>query len=117
MDHGTRWLLRALPLGMAAIALRGVAQVFPDRFIKLVVPFAPDGATDVLGRILGKRMGEVLGQSIVVENHPGAGGTIGTEFVSRQLPDGYTLLLVNAIPHTSSRKLYPGLIDEAKIKL
>jgi tripartite-type tricarboxylate transporter receptor subunit TctC len=99
----------ALLLGVAAVSGVARAQAFPDHFVKLVVPFAPGGATDVLGRILGKRMGEILGQSIVVENHPGAGGTVGTEFVARQPADGYTLLLVNAIPHTASKRLYPGL--------
>ena len=108
-DRTRRTLLRALPAGLAALAFAARAQTYPDRFIKLIVPFAPGGATDVLGRILGKRMGEVLGQPIVVENHPGAGGTIGTDFVARQPADGYTILLVNAIPHTSSRKLYPAL--------
>jgi tripartite-type tricarboxylate transporter receptor subunit TctC len=109
MNPGRRALLRALPLGLLAAAAPLRAQGFPDRFIKLIVPFAPGGATDVLGRILAKRMGELLGQPMVVENHAGAAGTIGTEFVARQPADGYTVLLVNAIPHTSSRKLYPGL--------
>jgi tripartite-type tricarboxylate transporter receptor subunit TctC len=106
--HRRTWL-RALPLALASVALKAHAQTYPEHFIRLVVPFAPGGATDVLGRILGKRMGELLGQPIVVENHPGAAGTIGTDFVARQAADGYTLLLVNAIPHTSSRKLYPNL--------
>jgi tripartite-type tricarboxylate transporter receptor subunit TctC len=107
-----RWkqlLLRGLLAGLAALSLGAQAQSFPDHYLKLIVPFAPGGATDVLGRILAKRMGELLAQSVVVENHPGAGGTIGTEFVARQPADGYTVLLVNAIPHTSSRKLYPNL--------
>ena len=100
----------ALVLGVAVAACPfAQAQSFPDRYLKLVVPFAPGGATDVLGRILAKRMGEILGQSVVVENHAGAGGTIGTEFAARQAADGYTLLLVNAIPHTASRSLYPAL--------
>jgi tripartite-type tricarboxylate transporter receptor subunit TctC len=110
MDKVRRQLLRAL---MAVAVTTGAgaagAQAFPDHFIKLVVPFAPGGATDVLGRILAKRMGELLGQPLVVENHAGAGGTIGTDYVARQSPDGYTVLLVNAIAHTSSRKLYPAL--------
>jgi tripartite-type tricarboxylate transporter receptor subunit TctC len=109
MDPIRRQWLRVLALAPATLALPARAQAFPDRFIKLVVPFASGGATDVLGRILGKRMGELLGQPIVVENHPGAAGTIGTDYVARQPADGYTVLLVNAIPHTSSRKLYPNL--------
>ncbi len=111
MRAATRSLLGLTLVGVAAVlaAPSVTAQAYPDRPVKLVVPFAPGGATDVLARILGKRMSETLKQPIVVENHPGAGGTIGTEFASRQPADGYTLLLVNAIPHTASRSLYPGL--------
>jgi len=100
---------RALGAILLALPLAAGAQAFPDHPLKLVVPFPPGGATDTLGRILGKRMGEILDQPFVVENKPGAGGTIGTEFVARQPADGYTVLLVNAIPHTASRKLYPDL--------
>jgi tripartite-type tricarboxylate transporter receptor subunit TctC len=109
MERSRRRLVQSLLFGLAVAATGVQAQTFPDRPLKLVVPFPPGGATDVLGRILAKRMGELLGQPYVVENHGGAGGTIGTEFVSRQPADGYTVLLVNAIPHTASRKLYPSL--------
>jgi len=109
MTRSIRSLAGGLLLGVAAMSGGVAAQAFPDHYVKLIVPFAPGGATDVLGRILGKRMGEILGQSVVVENHPGAGGTVGTDFVARQPADGYTLLLVNAIPHTASRRLYPDL--------
>jgi tripartite-type tricarboxylate transporter receptor subunit TctC len=109
MVRSIRSLAGGLVLAVAAMAGGAAAQAFPDHYVKLIVPFAPGGATDVLGRILGKRMGEILGQSVVVENHPGAGGTVGTDFVARQPADGYTLLLVNAIPHTASRRLYPDL--------
>ena len=102
-------LLQSLLLALALVASGADAQAFPDRPLKLVVPFPPGGATDVLGRILVKRMGEILGQPFVVENKGGAGGTIGTDFAAHQPPDGYTLVLVNAIPHTASRKLYPDL--------
>lgn len=94
---------------LAPMARAQGPQGFPEHYLRLVVPFAPGGATDVLGRIVARRMGEILGQSIVVENHAGAGGTVGTEFAARQPGDGYTLLLVNAIPHTASRSLYPAL--------
>ena len=100
-------LLAILPLGAQA-------QAFPDRVLKLVVPFPPGGATDTLGRILAKRMGEILNQPFIVENHGGAGGTIGTDFVARQPADGYTMLLVNAIPHTAARKLYDLKYDPVK---
>jgi tripartite-type tricarboxylate transporter receptor subunit TctC len=99
----------------AALALPAAAQqAYPDHALKLVVPFPPGGATDTLGRILAKRMGELLNQPFVVENHGGAGGTIGTDYAARQPADGYTVLLVNAIPHTASRKLYALKYDPLK---
>jgi tripartite-type tricarboxylate transporter receptor subunit TctC len=104
-----RRLSQSLLLAFALVASGAGAQAFPDHPLKLVVPFPPGGATDVLGRILAKRMGEILGQTFVVENKGGAGGTIGTDFAAHQPLDGYTMLLVNAIPHTASRKLYPDL--------
>ena len=84
-------------------------EPYPDHFISLVVPFPPGGATDVLGRLLAKKMSEFLGQPIVVENHGGAGGTIGTDFAARQPADGYTILLVSALAQASSKKLYPTI--------
>jgi tripartite-type tricarboxylate transporter receptor subunit TctC len=102
-------LLQSLLLALALVTPGAIAQTFPDRPLKLVVPFPPGGATDVLGRILAKRMGELLGQPFIVENKGGAGGTIGTDLAAHQPADGYTVLLVNAIPHTASRKLYPDL--------
>lgn len=96
-------------LSLCSIAPIADAQAFPDHFIKLVVPFPPGGATDVLGRLLAKKMSDILGQPIVVENHGGAGGTIGTDFASRQPADGYTIVLVSALAQGASRKLYPGI--------
>jgi tripartite-type tricarboxylate transporter receptor subunit TctC len=98
----------------ALVSLAAAAQAFPDHPLKFIVPFPPGGATDVLGRILAKKMSELLNQPFVVENHGGAGGTIGTDFVARQPADGYTLLLVNAVPHTAARKLYPIKYDPVK---
>ena len=109
MTRPRRAFLATFALTLAAIAAPAAAQAFPDRLLKLVVAFPPGGATDVMGRILAKKMGEILGKTIVVENHAGAGGTIGTDYAARQPGDGYTLLLVNAIPHTASRSLYPTL--------
>jgi tripartite-type tricarboxylate transporter receptor subunit TctC len=106
-------LLKRITL-MAALLACGLvpavhAQTYPDHFIKLVVPFPPGGATDVLGRLLAKKMSDILGQPIVVENHGGAGGTIGTDFASRQPADGYTVVLVSALAQASSKKLYPAI--------
>jgi tripartite-type tricarboxylate transporter receptor subunit TctC len=69
------------------------AQSFPDRTITLVIPFAPGGSTSIVGRVIADKMSQLLGQSIVVDNRPGAGGTVGTRAVANSEPDGYTILL------------------------
>jgi tripartite-type tricarboxylate transporter receptor subunit TctC len=72
------------------------AQTYPSRQITLIVPFAAGGSNDVVGRAIGKKLGEAWGQVVVVENRPGAGGMIGTSAVAAAPPDGYTLLLVSS---------------------
>ena len=99
----------ALFIASCAFAIAAQAQTFPDRHITLVVPFPPGGATDAVGRIVGKKMSEFLGQPIVIENRGGAGGTVGIDYVSRQPADGYTIVFVNALPHTASKSLYGNL--------
>ncbi len=69
------------------------AQNWPNRVVRLVVPFTPGGGIDAVGRILGARLSEIWGQQVVVENKPGAGANIGIEFVARAAPDGYTMLI------------------------
>ncbi|HZY16694.1 MAG TPA: tripartite tricarboxylate transporter substrate binding protein [Ramlibacter sp.] len=96
-------LLAGLP-GLAA-----AADAFPNRPVKLVVPYPPGGGTDVLARVIAPKMGEALKQSVVVENRGGAGGTIGTALVAQAPADGYTFLIINTVPHTSSAALYPAL--------
>jgi tripartite-type tricarboxylate transporter receptor subunit TctC len=103
-----RLLLKALPLAIAAglATSPAFAQDFPARqAIRLVVPFAPGGFTDVVARILSAKLGAALNQSVVVENRAGAGSTIGTEFVARSAPDGYTLVMVSTT-HTVSPAIY-----------
>jgi tripartite-type tricarboxylate transporter receptor subunit TctC len=68
-------------------------QAWPTRFVKLVVPFTPGGGIDGIGRIVGARLSEMWGQQVVVENKPGAGGNIASEFVARSVPDGYTMYI------------------------
>jgi len=86
-----------LHLAALATALSGVlpiaqAQSYPTRPVRLIVGFAPGGPTDVVARAIAPRLGEMLGQSVVVDNKPGASGNIGAEFVARSTPDGHTLL-------------------------
>ena len=89
--------LRALVLLALACATSSVAsaQTYPNKPIRIVVGFAPGGPADVMARLIGQRMTSILGQSIVVDNRPGAGGTIGARAVAESDPDGYTLLLGN----------------------
>ena len=72
------------------------SQAWPTRFVKLVVPFTPGGGIDGIGRILAARLSEMWGQQVVVENKPGAGGNIASEFVARAAPDGYTMYITAA---------------------
>ncbi len=66
---------------------------FPDKPVKIVVPFAPGGGTDLIARSIGAGMAKALGQSVIIENKPGAGTIIGTETVAKSAPDGYTLVI------------------------
>jgi tripartite-type tricarboxylate transporter receptor subunit TctC len=99
-------LLAALALAAAPLAAH--AQAWPERPVKIVVPFGPGGFTDVAARILQKELGAALGQSIVIENKPGAGSTIGTAEVANAKPDGYTLAMVSTT-HVISPHLYKQL--------
>ena len=78
---------------LALAAQPATAQFYPTRVIRIVVPFPPGGPTDVVGRLIAQPLGEVLGQSVIVENQAGAGGRTGSRFVARAAPDGYTLLM------------------------
>jgi tripartite-type tricarboxylate transporter receptor subunit TctC len=103
-----RFFLKALAL-LAALALTAAAPAsaagYPERPVKIVVPFAAGGPTDVMARMLAQKLGERLGQNFIVENLPGAGGNIGTTNVARSMPDGYTLLLVSS-SYTVNPSLY-----------
>lgn len=85
-----------------------VHAAYPDRSIKLIVPYPPGGATDVIGRILAKNLSESLGQQVVVENRGGAGGNIGAEAVAKATPDGYTLLMGAVTSHSTMATLEKG---------
>jgi len=90
---------RALMIFIAALltaAMPAAAQNYPTKTIRMVIPFAAGGNTDIIGRIFAPKMAEILGQQIIIDNRGGAGGTIGTENVTRAAPDGYTLLMASA---------------------
>jgi len=87
--------LRALALALA-VALPGaaLAQAFPAKPVRLVVPFPPGGATDIIARLLGQKLQEIWGQTVLIEYKPGAGTVVGTDFVAKSPPDGYTMGVV-----------------------
>jgi tripartite-type tricarboxylate transporter receptor subunit TctC len=91
--------------GLSLSAGPALAQAYPTKPIKIIVPFGPGGFTDVVARILGVKLGESLGQSVVIENKPGAGSMIGTDQVAKSAPDGHTLLIVSST-HVISPWIY-----------
>jgi tripartite-type tricarboxylate transporter receptor subunit TctC len=111
-------------VGMLCIAAAGasLAQSFPTKPIRMIVPFPAGGGSDTMGRILGHRLSERLRQQIVVENRPGAGGSIGADLAARAAPDGYTLLLgstseISQYPNVNPRIPYNPQRDFAPISL
>src|SRR5712691_1833317 len=85
-----------ISLSMGLWSSTAFAQAYPTKPVKLIVPFVPGGAVDVLGRVVAQKLSEGLGQQVIVENRSGAGGTIGAEAVARSPADGYTLLMGSA---------------------
>ncbi len=106
MRHFVRSILLA-PL-MAVCASVATAQGYPNKPVKVIVTFAPGGFTDVVARILGQRLSVAMGQQFVIENKPGAGSTIGTDFVAKSAPDGYTLVMVSST-HVISPWIYKSM--------
>jgi tripartite-type tricarboxylate transporter receptor subunit TctC len=93
---------------LPAISRLACAQTYPARPVRIIVPYAPGGTTDIVARLIGQSLSERLGQQFIIENRPGAGGNIGTEVVARAPPDGYLVLLVtttNAVNATLYEKL------------
>jgi tripartite-type tricarboxylate transporter receptor subunit TctC len=113
MDHlrhiarRTKRLLFILALALYASAAS--AQAYPSRPLRLIVPFAPGGAVDIIGRLMADAVSRSLGQPVVVENRPGAGAAIGAEAVARSAPDGYTLLIGTSSTHGVNSAVNPKL--------
>lgn len=99
----------ALAIGLVAFAATAQAQNYPDRPVKIVVPFPAGGTADALPRLLGDFLSRKWGQTVLIENHSGAGGNVGAEFVYRSAPDGYTLLSSPPPPLVTNHNLYPKL--------
>ena len=99
----------------ALLAANAIAQGFPAKPVRLVVPFPPGGSSDAVGRVIGERLGDEWKQPVIIENKPGAGTTIASAFVASSAPDGYTLYLQGVSTHASAGALYRNLsFDPAK---
>jgi tripartite-type tricarboxylate transporter receptor subunit TctC len=96
-------------LGLALAASTVLAQAWPSRALKIIVPFPPGGGTDLVARSVAARLGEALGQPVVAENRPGAGGTIGSDAVAKAAPDGYTIGIATSSTHPASVALQKGV--------
>jgi len=103
-------LFRTLATLAALAATAALAQPYPSKSIKLIVPYPPGGATDVIGRVMAQRLTTALGQQVVVDNRSGAGGNIGAEAVAKSPPDGYTLLMGALTSHSIMATLEKGSI-------
>ena len=102
-------LARLACIAAAAVASAAIAQEhFPDHPIRVIVPFTAGSGTDVVARIVGENMSKTLGQPIIIENRPGAGGTVGAAVVAKSAPDGYTLL-VHSAGHVANPAIYKEL--------
>jgi len=99
----------ALALTLSLVSTLAVAQAWPSKPIKYIVPFAPGGTTDILGRTIADKLSIALGQPVVIENKPGAGGGLGAEFVAKAAPDGYTIMGGTISTHAINASLYKDL--------
>lgn len=97
-----------LAASVSSLAISSAFAAYPDKMVRIIVPFAPGGGTDAIARTLGTGMAQALGQTVIVENKPGAGTIIGSEAVAKSAPDGYTLLIAT-FAHAVNPSLQPKL--------
>ncbi len=101
-------IARTLAAALVVTATASLAQSYPVRPVRLVVPYPPGGGTDIIGRVVAQKIGDAMAQQVVVDNRGGAGGIIGTEIVAHALPDGYTLLMAPT-SHVINPSIYSKL--------
>ncbi|HLB14750.1 MAG TPA: tripartite tricarboxylate transporter substrate-binding protein [Burkholderiales bacterium] len=102
-------LARALVAGLVAVPIAAMAQSYPTKPVRFIVPFPPGGATDISARMLGQKLSEMWGQTVVIENRGGAGGSVGAAEAARAAPDGYTLFFPSGSVLTANQHIYRNL--------
>src|SRR2546428_11621654 len=105
--------VKGCALAALAISASAQAQVYPAKPIRMIVAYPPGGGTDIVGRMVAQKLGETLGQSVLVENRGGASGSIGTELAARAAPDGYTVVMGNVAPHAINASPFKKLRFES----
>ena len=100
-------------LVMSAGGLNAIAQDYPNKAIRIIVPYPPGGASDVVARLIGQKMGETWKQQVIIENRAGANGIIAMSYVATSAPDGYTLLMSNVGPSAINPSIYKKLPYDA----
>ena len=103
------WKTILLSLCCAVLSIQAYAQSYPSRPIRVIVPYAPGGTTDIVGRQIGQRLSEALGQQVVIENRSGGNTAIGADAVAKAAPDGHTLLFTNDATFVLNPVLFPSL--------
>jgi tripartite-type tricarboxylate transporter receptor subunit TctC len=107
--HRRQFLIAASALLAAPLVAFAQAQEYPNKSIRFIVPYAAGGSADIMARMIGQKLGDAWGESVIVENKPGANGFIGSEYVAGQPADGYTVLISTASTHAIAQHLYPKL--------
>ena len=119
MARGLPRELLSIAVGCLVAAGSAISQPYPSRPVRMIVPYSAGGATDIVARILGQKLPEFLGQQVVIDNRPGAGGLIGTDTAAKAAPDGYTLLTTSTphviLPHLHKKIPFDALKDFAPI--
>ncbi len=109
--HVKRWLIALLTI--VAIAVPAHAQPFPNRTIRIIVPYAPGGSIDLTARVIAKNLQDSVGQSVIVENKPGANAAVGIDALMRSEPDGHTLVILSDSPVTINVHLVAAQLRSA----